>query len=85
MSSLPGWRSRAACRGTSPELFFPDGVAEPALQAAAQAKRICSVCPVRAPCLDWALVHGATIGIWGGCTEGERRAIGARVPDGTEE
>ena len=74
MSSQVAWRSHAACRGTSPEVFFPEGVAERALQAAAQAKRICSVCPVRARCLDWALVHGATIGIWGGRTEGERRA-----------
>jgi WhiB family transcriptional regulator, redox-sensing transcriptional regulator len=74
MSSQVGWRSRAACRGAGPEQFFPEGVAGPALQAAAQAKRICSVCPVRARCLDWALVHGATIGIWGGRTEGERRA-----------
>jgi WhiB family redox-sensing transcriptional regulator len=74
MSSQAGWRLRAACRGAGPELFFPEGVAGPALQAAAQAKRICSVCPVRARCLDWAVVHGAAIGIWGGRTEGERHA-----------
>jgi WhiB family redox-sensing transcriptional regulator len=74
MSSQGEWRSRAACRGAGPELFFPEGVAGPALQAAAQAKRICASCPVRARCLDWALVHGATSGIWGGRTEGERRA-----------
>jgi hypothetical protein len=29
---------------------------------------------VRARCLDWALAHGASFGIWGGRTEQERRA-----------
>jgi WhiB family redox-sensing transcriptional regulator len=65
---------RAACRDADPELFFPEGAGWRALQEAAQAKRICAVCPVRDLCLNWALLHGAAFGIWGGRTEHERRA-----------
>jgi WhiB family transcriptional regulator, redox-sensing transcriptional regulator len=68
------WRVRAACRDADPELFFPEGVKGPALEAVARAKRICSACPVRAYCLDWALSHRADFGVWGGRTEDERRA-----------
>jgi len=74
MSSRPDWRLRAACLGADPELFFPEGAAGRALEEAAQAKLVCSGCPVRARCLDWALAHGAAFGIWGGRTEQERRA-----------
>jgi WhiB family transcriptional regulator, redox-sensing transcriptional regulator len=68
------WRVRAACRDADPELFFPEGAKGPALEAVARAKRICAACPVRAYCLDWALSHRADFGVWGGRTEGERRA-----------
>ncbi|MYX14448.1 hypothetical protein GTY67_13680 [Streptomyces sp. SID8374] len=44
------WREDALCRQTDPELFMPDvgGTAAPA-------KRICLACPVRRPCLDYAV------------------------------
>jgi WhiB family redox-sensing transcriptional regulator len=74
MDTRPDWRTLAACRGTDPELFFPEGVKGPALQAAARAKWICAACPVQAQCLDWAATHGAAFGIWGGRTEQERHA-----------
>jgi hypothetical protein len=32
-------------------------------------------CPVRTPCLAWALEHGVAAGVWGGATEEERRAM----------
>jgi WhiB family transcriptional regulator, redox-sensing transcriptional regulator len=68
------WQTRAACLHEEAELFFPDYTAGPAID---RAKQICAGCPVRARCLDWALSHGAAIGIWGGRTEQERRAMGA--------
>jgi WhiB family transcriptional regulator, redox-sensing transcriptional regulator len=74
MSSRPDWRLRAACRDADPELFFPEGTSGRALEEAARAKLVCSGCPVRARCLDWALAHGGAFGIWGGRTEQERRA-----------
>lgn len=75
MSESTYWRVRAACRHTDPELFFPEGIAGPALRTADQAKRVCARCLVQARCLNWALDHEAAFGIWGGLTEGERRDL----------
>jgi predicted unusual protein kinase regulating ubiquinone biosynthesis (AarF/ABC1/UbiB family) len=33
------------------------------------------VCPVRQPCLDYAISNRITNGIWGGLTERERRTL----------
>jgi len=73
------WRAAAACRSADPETFFPEGRSGPALRESAKAKLICGTCPVRAPCLDWALDHGAAFGIWGGFAEDERRIIHAAL------
>lgn len=69
------WRDDAACLHADPDLFFPIGPAGPGLHQVDQAKRICLACPVRTPCLTWALSQGVLSGIWGGTTEDERRAI----------
>ena len=65
-----GWRYRAACRGADLQVFFP-GRGEPAEPA----RQICAGCPVRQPCLDYALSHGITHGICGGLTERDRRPL----------
>ena len=39
------------------------------------AKSICATCPVRTPCLDFALEIREPHGIWGGLNESERRAL----------
>jgi hypothetical protein len=54
-------------------VFFPGRgeLAEPARQ-------VCAQCPVRQPCLDYAISHGITHGIWGGLAERDRRALRAR-------
>ncbi len=70
---MTDWRTRAACLHNDPWLFSPDRVAGPTVD---QAKRICADCPVRARCLDWALSHGARLGVWGGRTAAERHAMG---------
>ncbi len=75
MTVAANWREVAACRDADPDLFFPVGMAGPALRQIEQAKRICRACPVQARCLAWALDHGVTDGIWGGTTEDERRVI----------
>jgi hypothetical protein len=49
-------------------VFFP-GRGE----SAEPARQICAGCPVRQPCLDYALSHAITHGIWGGLTERDRR------------
>jgi len=67
------WRALAACRGADLDLFFP-GRGE----SAEPARRVCAGCPVREPCLDYALRHGITHGIWGGLAERDRRALRSR-------
>lgn len=69
------WRHRAACLGEDPELFFPVGTSGPALLQIAGAKAVCARCPVAAECLAWALRSGQEAGVWGGLSEGERRAL----------
>jgi WhiB family redox-sensing transcriptional regulator len=64
------WRSKAACQGLDPEIFYPldddDGY---------EAKAVCDVCPVREACLEHALGYREKEGVWGGATERERRRI----------
>ena len=64
------WRELAACRGTHLEVFFP-GRGE----TAGPARQVCAACPVRQPCLDYAITNRITHGIWGGLTERERRTL----------
>lgn len=40
-----------------------------------RAKEICRTCPVRLPCLEYALQIREPHGIWGGLNEVERRAV----------
>ncbi len=70
------WRSRAACRGVDPDLFFPlphDG------EGVDRAKAVCVVCPVRNQCLDEAL-RRIPEGIAGGLTATERRRLRRQAP-----
>ncbi|EGG46991.1 MULTISPECIES: WhiB family transcriptional regulator [Streptomyces] len=75
---MDNWRDRAACRTEDPDLFFPVGTTGPALLQIEEAKSICRGCPVREQCLEWALETGQDIGVWGGTTELERRALKRR-------
>jgi WhiB family redox-sensing transcriptional regulator len=73
------WQDRAACRGPHTSLFFPPSHFERKDDKEAredQAKSICSTCPVRKPCLAYALRIREPHGIWGGLNEVERRALG---------
>ena len=64
------WRQLAACRGVEPDIFYPASDEE-----ADAAKSVCGVCPVRQPCLEYALSSRERDGVWGGATEKERRRI----------
>ncbi len=64
------WRQLAACRGTDLDVFFPERG-----ETAGPARQVCAACPVRQPCLDYALSNRITHGIWGGLTERERRPL----------
>ncbi len=67
------WMEEGMCRSHLPETFFPSDGA-----GVATAKRICANCPVKAPCLEYALYHHINHGIWGGTSERERRRIAVR-------
>ncbi len=69
------WRQDAACRDIDPNLFFPVGVTGDAVEQIATAKDICSGCPVRLECLDFAITSNQEFGVWGGTSEDERRAL----------
>ena len=64
------WRQHAACRGVEPDIFYPASDEE-----ADVAKAVCAVCPVRQPCLEYALSSRERDGVWGGATEKERRRL----------
>ncbi|MDQ1034222.1 WhiB family redox-sensing transcriptional regulator [Streptomyces sp. V3I8] len=76
---MEGWREDAECRTVDPDLFFPIGNTGPALVQIEDAKSVCRRCPVQAQCLEWALETGQSIGVWGGRSEGERRALRRRA------
>jgi WhiB family transcriptional regulator, redox-sensing transcriptional regulator len=77
-AALTGWAARGACQHSDPELFFPVTTTGPATGQVARAKAVCAGCPVRVPCLEFALDSGQAFGVWGGTTGKERRLIRRR-------
>jgi WhiB family redox-sensing transcriptional regulator len=66
------WRAKAACRGLDPIIFYPDPDVD---EEAEPAKAVCAECQVQESCLEFALGVREKDGVWGGCTERERRRI----------
>lgn len=64
------WREDALCRQVSPDLFFPEKG-----ESSADAKRICQMCAVRVPCLDYAMTNNEKFGVFGGVSERGRRKL----------
>jgi WhiB family redox-sensing transcriptional regulator len=64
------WMAEGKCRTLAPSMFFPsDGV------GVEVARRVCADCPVKGPCLEYALYNRIEHGVWGGASERERRRI----------
>jgi WhiB family redox-sensing transcriptional regulator len=64
------WMADGNCRLHPPATFFPsDGV------GVDRARKICATCPVKDPCLTYALENRIDHGVWGGTSERERRRI----------
>ena len=74
-SPLDAWQRDAACWNLGSSLFFsPDGERAAARRhREAAAKAICGRCPVRMPCVLYALATRQRYGVWGGLTEDDRR------------
>ncbi len=70
------WMSKGSCRNYPASAFFPsDGVGVDA------ARSICADCRVLSQCLEYALENRIDHGVWGGCSERERRRILKRRRD----
>ncbi|WP_303396062.1 MULTISPECIES: WhiB family transcriptional regulator [unclassified Rhodococcus (in: high G+C Gram-positive bacteria)] len=76
------WQLDAECRNEQAAVFFPPtntrGAALELLEI--QAKRICSRCPVRRRCLDYAIASGEPYGVWGGLSASERHRVRVNEP-----
>jgi WhiB family transcriptional regulator, redox-sensing transcriptional regulator len=68
--SPTAWMARGKCREYPPSTFFPDNGS--GVEAAI---RICEGCPVKAPCLEYALLNRIEHGVWGGASERQRRRL----------
>jgi len=64
------WTVDAVCARTDPESFFPDVGG-----SNRQAKAMCGICPVKDPCLQWALDHNEQYGIFGGTSHADRQRM----------
>lgn len=75
----PSWQDKRACGGTGGMYpFYPPPQFErkdEKKEREARAKKICSTCQAKQPCLDYALTNREPEGIWGGLNEKERKAI----------
>ena len=72
------WWERAVCRGQDAGYFFAPSYFEKRAEKQAReavAKALCVRCPVREPCLEFALASRDPHGVWGGLNEMERRAV----------
>jgi WhiB family redox-sensing transcriptional regulator len=70
----PAWRDQAACRGVDPNVFVPRVENDVTTEAAL---RLCAGCPVREPCLAFAMGDDRLVGVFGGTTTRERRELRA--------
>jgi WhiB family redox-sensing transcriptional regulator len=64
------WADRAACSEADPELFFSGEDDDQKV-----ALLLCEGCPVREPCLRFAVLDGQMHGVWGGTLEPRRRQM----------
>ena len=77
------WKRDALCRGIclDPDIFYPEPPKGMTGRKAAvavgtqvrSAQKICSACPVRGECFEYAVRYGDTFGIYGGHHFGDNR------------
>lgn len=75
------WQTHATCAQIGGEAWFPD-----TNDPASAARDVCAACPVRGPCLAYAINEHIEHGIWGGRTPTERAQLLAdRHPPTTKD
>lgn len=85
---VPEWHEWALCGGLSFAAFF--GAASddrPTMKRSeiSYARGICSGCPVKRDCLDWALGRGEAFGVWGGTSGRQRSRMQAEIKGGVSQ
>ena len=76
---LANWRDVAACRDTAPDLFFPVGTTGLAVEQIEAAKSRLRACPVKAPCLQFALISNQDSGHLGRHVRGRAAPAAPRL------
>jgi WhiB family transcriptional regulator, redox-sensing transcriptional regulator len=73
------WREHAVCKGRT-NLFFPPKAERPQARTRreAQARLLCTTCPVQGPCQEFARSNHE-YGFWGGESEEDRHLAGYTV------
>lgn len=71
------WAAKAACLGMARragnyDLFFEE-------ENIKEAKLVCADCPVRRPCLEYAVAEKMKFGVWGGFSYAMRRKLSRRM------
>jgi len=69
------------CQNTDPDVWFSDRGIDDIYNTGATtriAKEFCKRCPVRALCLEYALVNNEEHGVWGGLSTKERQQLKQR-------
>ena len=67
---IKDWRTWAACRGTDPNVFFPNRG-----ESIKQAATICGTCIVQVECLEDAIVRREPAGVRAGLSTRDRRVL----------
>ena len=91
--TAPTYPTDAACTDAGHLFFEPDGREDPTVRTRreADARDLCSTCPVAAACLAAAMEHEGLhvsaeyrYGIWGGMTGRERQTLGRSMKSAAE-
>jgi WhiB family transcriptional regulator, redox-sensing transcriptional regulator len=74
----PAWAARGACRAhPDPDLWFATGHCKTRQR---EAIAICRACPVRVPCIAYALSVPGLAGIWAATTANKRARLRNSIP-----
>ena len=71
------WHDGALCAQVGGDLWYPEKGG-----SVLEAKAVCRRCPVREPCLGYALDRNEAHGVWGGLSHEERERVAARYRRG---
>lgn len=70
------WVKKGNCGTEDPEIFFPDPRSKLGNE---KAKSICSGCPVKLDCFQYAIDRDLRFGVWGGFGELDRERLTGRL------